>query len=92
MKITVPKNPAEYFHRTEHAVRHSDAGLDSCWLYALRRVDRELDWQTRLGMLQLARAVRLGASLAMHQRPKNRQIGFTLIVGPAPLIARVTRL
>jgi len=33
MKITVPKNPAEYFHRTEHAVRHFYAGLDSCWLY-----------------------------------------------------------
>jgi len=33
MKITAPKNPDHYFQRTEHAVRHSYAGLDSCWQY-----------------------------------------------------------
>ena len=31
MKDTVPKSPAEYLRRTEHAVRHMYAGLDSCW-------------------------------------------------------------
>jgi len=33
MKITAPKDVGEYFRRTEHAVRHSYAGLDSCWMY-----------------------------------------------------------
>ena len=33
MKITAPKESDEYFRRTEHAVRHSYAGLDSCWMY-----------------------------------------------------------
>jgi hypothetical protein len=31
-KITAPKDPGEYFRRTEHAVRHAYAGLDSCWM------------------------------------------------------------
>lgn len=33
MKITAPRDSDEYFRQTEHAVRHSYAGLDSCWLY-----------------------------------------------------------
>jgi hypothetical protein len=33
MKITAPKDPDEYFRQTEHAVKHSYAGLDSCWQY-----------------------------------------------------------
>ena len=33
MKTTAPKDPEEYFRRTEHAVKHSYAGLDSCWQY-----------------------------------------------------------
>lgn len=33
MKITAPKDPNDYFRQTEHAVRHSFAGLDSCWQY-----------------------------------------------------------
>jgi len=33
MKITAPKDPDEYFRQTDHAVKHSYASLDSCWLY-----------------------------------------------------------
>ena len=33
MKITAPKDPDEYFRQTDHGVKHSYAGLDSCWLY-----------------------------------------------------------
>lgn len=33
VKITRPKDPDAYFGQTEHAVKHSYAGLDSCWLY-----------------------------------------------------------
>ena len=33
MKITAPKDPHEYFRQTEHAVKNSYAGLDSCWQY-----------------------------------------------------------
>jgi len=33
MKITAPKDPNEYFRSTEHAVKHSYDGLDSCWQY-----------------------------------------------------------
>jgi hypothetical protein len=33
MKTTAPQDPDEYFRRTEHAVKHSYAGLDSCWQY-----------------------------------------------------------
>ena len=36
MKITAPKDPDEYFRQTEHAVKHSYAGLDSCWSYYQR--------------------------------------------------------
>ena len=31
MKITAPRTHEEYFEKTEHAVRHLYAGLDSCW-------------------------------------------------------------
>ena len=31
MKITAPQDPDDYFGQTEHAVKHSYAGLDSCW-------------------------------------------------------------
>ncbi len=33
MKLTAPKNVADYLHDTEHAVRHFYAGLDSCWSF-----------------------------------------------------------
>jgi len=33
MKLAIPKTPAEYFQKTEHAVSHAYNGLHSCWLY-----------------------------------------------------------
>ena len=33
MKITAPKDPEEYFRQTDHAVKHSYTGLNSCWQY-----------------------------------------------------------
>jgi hypothetical protein len=33
VKIRTPRHPADYFHQTEHAVKHAYAGLDSCWEY-----------------------------------------------------------
>jgi hypothetical protein len=33
MKLTSPKKPAEYFQKTEPAVRHAYNGLASCWSY-----------------------------------------------------------
>lgn len=33
MKITAPKDLEEYLRRTEHAVKSSYKGLDSCWEY-----------------------------------------------------------
>lgn len=33
MKLATPKTPAEYFQKTEHAVKRAYSGLDSCWLY-----------------------------------------------------------
>lgn len=32
-KIAAPKTPEEYFQKTEHAVKHLYAGLESCWSY-----------------------------------------------------------
>lgn len=32
--------PEDYFKETEHAVRHLFAGLDSCWSYYERALDR----------------------------------------------------
>lgn len=31
MKLTAPISAAEYFYKTEHAVKHAYAGLGSCW-------------------------------------------------------------
>ena len=33
MKLSIPKTPAEYFQKTEHAVRSAYGGLHSCWTY-----------------------------------------------------------
>jgi hypothetical protein len=33
MKVTAPKDPTTYFGKTEHAVKHFYAGLESCWSY-----------------------------------------------------------
>jgi hypothetical protein len=33
MKLTVPKTADQYLEKTEHAVKHAYAGLDSCWAY-----------------------------------------------------------
>jgi len=33
MKLAIRKTPAEYFQKTEHAVKHAYSGLDSCWSY-----------------------------------------------------------
>lgn len=33
MKVNAPKDMDEYVRQTEHSVRHSYAGLDSCWMY-----------------------------------------------------------
>ena len=33
MKVTAPRTADEYLAQTEHAVKHSYAGLDSCWRY-----------------------------------------------------------
>ncbi|MBI2467052.1 MAG: hypothetical protein HYV62_04435 [Candidatus Rokubacteria bacterium] len=65
MKITAPKDPAAYFEKTEHAVKHFYSGLDSCWSYyqqALRhwdvsQLDQPMTPERRAGLdhyLQLA--------------------------------------
>ena len=33
MKLTTPKTADQYFAKTEHAVKHAYAGLESCWAY-----------------------------------------------------------
>ena len=39
MKISVPDTLDEYIRRTEHAVMHHYAGLDSCWDYYQKALD-----------------------------------------------------
>ncbi len=39
MKISVPDTLDEYIRRTEHAVMHHYAGLDSCWNYYRQALD-----------------------------------------------------
>jgi hypothetical protein len=40
MKITAPNSPEKYFQKTEHAVRHLYAGLDSCWTHYLEALEQ----------------------------------------------------
>jgi len=65
MKITAPKDPAAYFGKTEHAVKHFYSGLDSCWSYYrqalehwdVSQLDQPLTPERRAGLdryLQLA--------------------------------------